>query len=63
MRAVVFDTFGDPDVLHMRDVALPEPGPVQVRVAIYAAGTNPDNAGKSSGWFVNWFTPSGFPRV
>ena len=41
MRAIVFDTFGSPDVLHLRDVALPEPGPGQVRVAIYAAGTNP----------------------
>lgn len=44
MRAVVYDTFGVPDVLHLRDVALPEPGPEQVRVAIYAAGTNPVDA-------------------
>ncbi len=45
MRAIVLDAFGDPDVLHLRDVPLPEPGPGQVRVAIHAAGTNPVDAG------------------
>lgn len=45
MRAIVYDTFGGPDVLRLRDVALPEPGPGQVRVAMYAAGTNPVDAG------------------
>ena len=45
MRAIVYDTFGGPDVLRLREVALPEPGPGQVRVAIYAAGTNPVDAG------------------
>ncbi len=45
MYAIVFDTFGDPDVLHLQEVALPEPGPGQVRVAIYATGTNPVDAG------------------
>lgn len=44
MRAIVFDTFGNPDVLSLQDVACPEPGPGQVRVAIYAAGTNPVDA-------------------
>lgn len=33
MRALIHDTFGDPDaVLHVSDVELPEPGPGQVRV-------------------------------
>ena len=45
MRAIVFETFGGPDVLHLREVALPEPGPGQVRVAIYAVGTNPVDVG------------------
>jgi NADPH2:quinone reductase len=44
MRAIVYDTFGGPDVLSLREVALPEPGPGQVRVAISAAGTNPVDA-------------------
>ncbi|MGZ3676894.1 MAG: NADP-dependent oxidoreductase [Ktedonobacterales bacterium] len=45
MRAIVIETFGDPDVLQPREIALPEPGPGQVRVAIYAAGTNPVETG------------------
>lgn len=45
MHAIVFDTFGGPDVLSLHEVALPEPGPGQVRVAVYAAGTNPVDAG------------------
>lgn len=44
MRAIIAETFGDPDVLTLQEVALPEPGPGQVRVAIYAAGTNPVDA-------------------
>jgi hypothetical protein len=30
MRAIVYDTFGGPDVLLLREVAVPEPGPGQV---------------------------------
>ena len=44
MRAGVYDAFGGPDVLSLREVALPEAGPGQVRVAIFAAGTNPVDA-------------------
>lgn len=45
MRAMVIEAFGDPDVLQLRELALPEPGPGQVRVAIHAAGTNPVETG------------------
>lgn len=41
MRAVEFAEFGGPDVLHLRDVAVPEPGPDDVRVALRCAGVNP----------------------
>lgn len=44
MRAIVYDAFGDPDVLRLQEVPLPQPGPGQVRVAIFAAGTNPVDA-------------------
>ena len=45
MYAIVVNTFGGPDVLQLCEAALPEPGPGQVRVAIYAAGTNPVDTG------------------
>ncbi|HEX7735135.1 MAG TPA: NADP-dependent oxidoreductase [Ktedonobacteraceae bacterium] len=45
MRAIIFETHGSPDVLQLSEVAPPEPGPGQVRVAIHAAGTNPVDAG------------------
>jgi NADPH:quinone reductase-like Zn-dependent oxidoreductase len=34
MKAVMFDTFGDPEVLHLADVPLPDPGPGQVRIRV-----------------------------
>lgn len=41
MKAVVFDDFGGPEVLHEAEVAVPEPGPKQVRVRVHSAGVNP----------------------
>ena len=41
MQAVTYDTFGSPDVLQLRDVAVPQPGPGEVLVRIRAAATNP----------------------
>src|SRR5215471_5296951 len=49
MQAIVFETYGEPDVLQIREVALPTPGPGQVRVAVYAAGTNPVDTGSRRG--------------
>src|SRR5262245_19935124 len=44
MKAVVFDRFGDPaEVLQVREVALPEPGPGQVRVRMRASPVNPSD--------------------
>jgi NADPH:quinone reductase-like Zn-dependent oxidoreductase len=39
-KAVVLDAFGAPDVLHVQDVRVPEPGPGQIRIAVRAAGVN-----------------------
>src|SRR5258705_218644 len=41
MKAVRFDTFGGPEVLHVVDVPLPDPGPGQVRISVRASGVNP----------------------
>lgn len=58
MRAIIFDTFGSPDVLSLREVVCPEPGPGQVRVAIYAAGTNPvDTHNRRDGSWAGLYPP------
>ncbi|WP_350281302.1 NADP-dependent oxidoreductase [Kribbella sp. HUAS MG21] len=41
MRAVVFEEFGGPEVLEVRDVPEPQAGPGQVRIQVRAAGVNP----------------------
>lgn len=44
MKAIVFDRFGDPrEVLQVRDVPMPEPGPDQVRVRMLASPINPSD--------------------
>ena len=44
MKAVVFDRFGEPaEVLQVRDVPTPEPGPGEVRVRMLASPINPSD--------------------
>jgi NADPH2:quinone reductase len=44
MKAIVFDRFGEPaEVLQVRDVPVPEPGPGQVRVRMIASPVNPSD--------------------
>ena len=40
-RAVQLDSFGGPEVLDLRQVAVPRAGPGQIRVRVTAAGLNP----------------------
>jgi NADPH:quinone reductase-like Zn-dependent oxidoreductase len=40
MKAVVFEDFGGPEVLHLAEVDVPEPGPKQVRIRVHTAGVN-----------------------
>jgi NADPH:quinone reductase-like Zn-dependent oxidoreductase len=40
-RAVIYDTFGGPEVLELREVSEPHAGPGEVRVRVAAAGLNP----------------------
>src|SRR5215469_4907240 len=47
-RAVIYDTFGGPEVLQLRDVREPHPGPGEVRVRVAAAGLNPMDVGIAS---------------
>jgi NADPH:quinone reductase-like Zn-dependent oxidoreductase len=41
MRAVQFDAYGAPGVLHLRDAEQPQPGVGEVLVDVYAASLNP----------------------
>lgn len=44
MKAIVFERFGEPaEVLSVRDVPMPEPGPGQVRVKMIASPINPSD--------------------
>jgi NADPH:quinone reductase len=44
MRAMVLPKFGGPDVLELRDVPRPTPGPGELLVRVIASGTNPVDA-------------------
>ncbi len=57
MRAVVYETAGSSDVLQLRELPTPEPGPGEVRVRMALSGINPTdwksrkNAGPQAGPF------------
>lgn len=52
MQAVVFDTYGDADVLRLAELPLPSPAAGEVRVRIRAAGVQPADCATRSGWFA-----------
>ncbi|MFE1552182.1 NADP-dependent oxidoreductase [Streptomyces sp. NPDC058718] len=63
MEAVVYEEFGGPEVLrHESGVAVPEPGPGEVRVKVAAVGVNPVDWKRRYGW-VEAFYPTTFPAV
>lgn len=41
MRVMQFDTYGAPDVMHLADIAAPNPSPGQVQIRVAAIGVNP----------------------
>jgi NADPH:quinone reductase len=51
MRAVGLTSFGDPDVLHLVDLPVPEPGDGEVRIKVAAATVNPSDAALRAGAF------------
>ncbi|MFW5972577.1 MAG: zinc-dependent alcohol dehydrogenase family protein [Bacteroidota bacterium] len=44
MRAVVIDRFGGPEVLQVKNIDRPEPGPGELLVRVICSGTNPVDA-------------------
>ncbi len=59
-RAVQFDHYGGTEVLEVRDVPDPLPGPGRVVVAVRAAGTNPGEAAIRQG-ALDAVSPASFP--
>jgi NADPH2:quinone reductase len=49
MRAMVFDHYGEPDVMSLRDVAVPEPQDGEVLIRVGYAGINPSDSKARSG--------------
>jgi NADPH:quinone reductase-like Zn-dependent oxidoreductase len=62
MKAIVFDSFGGPDVLHVKEVVDPRPGPGQVRLRVRAAGVNQLDFKIRTGAMREVF-PTTFPAV
>ncbi|MEV6409874.1 NADP-dependent oxidoreductase [Kribbella sp. NPDC051718] len=62
MRAVVFEEFGGPEVLQVKDAKEPQAGQGEVRIAVKAAGVNPMDFKIRYGWFDS-FMPTTFPAV
>jgi NADPH2:quinone reductase len=49
MRAVVCKSFGPPETLVIEEIPERDPGPDEIRIAVHAAGVNPNDALKISG--------------
>jgi len=62
MRAVVYDEYGGPEVLHVADAEEPHAGPGQVRIAVRAAGVNPIDFKQRSGALAA-FMPLELPAI
>lgn len=52
MKAVVVRRFGDPDVLEIADVPVPQPAEGQVRIRVQAAAVNPVDIATRAGWLA-----------
>ena len=59
MRAIQMDAFGGPDVMELREVPVPEPGPGQARLRVAYVGMNPFDAMARAGKIT--FMPISFP--
>jgi NADPH:quinone reductase-like Zn-dependent oxidoreductase len=62
MEAIVFEEFGGPEVLHLKEVDEVHAGPGQVRVKVAAAGVNPVDYKIRHGWMQAAF-PTPLPAT
>ncbi len=51
MKAIEFNQYGGPDVLHLVDVEAPHAGPGEVRIEVRAAGVNPSDWKRREGQY------------
>lgn len=62
MKAIIYDTFGGPEVLHLAEVDEPHPAAGQVRVRAVAVGINASDYKIREGWLQAVF-PTHFPAI
>ena len=62
MRAITFEQFGGPEVLHLSEVPEPQAGPGQVRIRVRAVGVNPIEGKIRSGTMEAAF-PTPLPAI
>lgn len=62
MKAVQFEQYGPPDVLHIAEVATPVPSASQVQIAVHAAGVNPADYKWRAGMLAA-FIPLRLPHI
>ena len=51
MKAIEFNEYGGPDVLHLVEVKLTHPGPKEIRIKVHAAGVNPSDWKRREGQY------------
>ncbi|MBL1117540.1 NADP-dependent oxidoreductase [Streptomyces sp. 110] len=62
MKAIVYEEYGGPEVLRLKETAEPHPGPGQVRLKVMAAAVNPLDYKIRSGWMPQ-MGPAAFPAI
>lgn len=61
MKAIVYEEYGGPEVLHLKEIEEPHAGPGQVRLKVVAAAVNPLDHKIRRGWMP--FMAPAFPAV
>ncbi|MFE2184911.1 NADP-dependent oxidoreductase [Streptomyces sp. NPDC059455] len=62
MKAIVYEEYGGPEVLRLKETEEPHPGPGQVRLKVMAAAVNPLDYKIRSGWMPQ-MGPAAFPAI
>jgi NADPH:quinone reductase-like Zn-dependent oxidoreductase len=62
MKALLLDAPGAPETLRLGDVAIPKPGPGEVRIQVQAAGLNPADYKMMANGVGSWPYPF-IPRL